>query len=479
MGKGISTGSGSPSRNKFAPVAAAASLFVCLGVPLAHAVGTEAEILQQTSDTFSSSASTSLTLAVPFMSLIPTINEYFPVALLLTATFFTSSRSDAKLSSFIDKQTATNAEISRDILSLKNVVNEKQELTSRDIVSLKNVVNKNQELASKDIVSLKNVVNKNQELASKDIASLQVSIKSLSKEVKAIGNKVGFLYEENFRDRSAESHRRNMRSYSCTNLYDLLDLILPEGKQITNGEMTLVDGEKSDRRRKYDLYADKLVVGALSQLPRLESWINTEDAEISLQKSLKEASTHSQNKVALTKTISEREKKVSIVRRGLAELKNETSDGGRKRFIAEKPLGFHLFSCFVANSHKGFLRELEFDVKPKVAISAIGVSIQTGEMKSGSDRSTAIGQLIIRFAVLKVATEVILGIFPFDGYICDVPPRNMSVSLKGDVYTSSTSWQSPTETELKSTSNKFGIIYPFPGATTRVIQVRFPSSGNE
>ena len=109
--------------------------------------------------------------------------------------------------------------------------------------------------------------------------------------------------------------------------------------------MTLVDGEKSDRRRKYDLYADKLVVGALSQLPRLESWINTEDAEISLQKSLKEASTHSQNKVALTKTISEREKKVSIVRRGLAELKNETSDGGRKRFIAEKPLGFHLFSC--------------------------------------------------------------------------------------------------------------------------------------
>jgi hypothetical protein len=243
--------------------------------------------------------------------------------------------------------------------------------------------------------------------------------------------------------------------------------------------MTLVDGEKSDRRRKYDLYADKLVVGALSQLPRLESWINTEDAEISLQKSLKEASTHSQNKVALTKTISEREKKVSIVRRGLAELKNETSDGGRKRFIAEKPLGFHLFSCFVANSHKGFLRELEFDVKPNVAISAIGVSIQTGEMKSGSDRSTAIGQLIIRLAVLKVATEVILGIFPFDGYICDVPPRNMSVSLKGDVYTSSTSWQSPTETELKSTSNKFGIIYPFPGATTRVIQVRFPSSGNE
>ena len=235
MEKGISTGSGSPSRKKFAPAAAAASLFVCLGVPLAHAVGTEAEILQQTSDTFSSSASTSLTLAVPFMSLIPTINEYFPFALLLTATFFTSSRSDAKLSSFIDKQTATNAEISKDVISLKNVVNktsrdivslqnvvnkasedvaslknvvnEKQELTSRDILSLQNVVNEKQELTSRGILSLQNVVNKKQELASKDIASLQVSIKSLSKEVKAIGNKVGFLYEENFRDRSAESHR--------------------------------------------------------------------------------------------------------------------------------------------------------------------------------------------------------------------------------------------------------------------------------
>jgi methyl-accepting chemotaxis protein len=195
MGKGISTGSGSPSRKKFAPAAAAASLFVCLGVPLAHAVGTEAEILQQTSDTFSSSASTSLTLAVPFMSLIPTINEYFPFALLLTATFFTSSRSDAKLSSFIDKQTATNAEISKDVISLKNVVNK----VSEDVSSLQNVVNK----TSRDILSLQNVVNK----ASKDISSTQVSIKSLSKEVKAIGNKVGFLYEENFRDRSAESHR--------------------------------------------------------------------------------------------------------------------------------------------------------------------------------------------------------------------------------------------------------------------------------
>jgi hypothetical protein len=158
---------------------------------------------------------------------------------------------------------------------------------------------------------------------------------------------------------------------------------------------------------------------------------------------------------------------------------NETSDAGRKRYIAEKPLGFQLFSCFVADSHKGFLRELEFDVKPNVAISAIGICIQTGEMKSGSDRSKAIGQLITRFAVLKVATEVILDLFPFDGYVCDALPRDVSVSLEGDIYTSSTTWKPPTDADIKSACKRFGIIYPLPGATTRGMQVRFPFSGND
>ena len=135
----------------------------------------------------------------------------------------------------------------------------------------------------------------------------------------------------------------------------------------------------------------------------------------------------------------------------MAEFSKFEKAKDQKKYMITQPLGFFLFStnCLSDMSKKGYISEIEVDIRGNIIISGNNIQYTHGEIKSGNQRKEGIVQLLrtqsICFHSLNAISGKLSPIKPF---------------FKGIIFCDSTTWKEPDALEIKKYIDEEKLILP-------------------
>ena len=229
-----------------------------------------------------------------------------------------------------------------------------------------------------------------------------------------------------------------VKPLTVRNIFDLAEYCLPSDKPLAS-ESTTNCLVAQERIGLTTMRAEQLVIRAECHIPSAREWIAF--------------SINSTENLVRTKAI----KLNSMLKKY-----DETDDLHKRTFLLYHPLGFQLFTreALVDPMVKGYISELQFDMKGSILCSGLFFSCELVEVKL-SGRTEAIDQLLTRFAVLYASHRAV---FSKEELL------SFSFHFKG-VFASDARWENSPNDEAKERISDLGLVLPSEYVSLEYLQV--------